>query len=46
MSDGTTVSVDGIVRSRNGKEFRLQNGEMIMMDGHLMKGGKAASMSH
>ena len=46
MSDGTIVSVDGIVKSRNGKEFHLQNGEMIMMDGHLMKGGKAASMGH
>ncbi len=45
MSDSTIVSVDGIVKPRNGKEFRLQNGEMIMMDGHLMKGGKAASMS-
>ena len=46
MSDGTTVEVDGTVKSRNGTEFHLQDGEMIMMDGHLMKGGKAASMSH
>ena len=44
MSDGTIVSVDGVVKSRDGKEYHLQNGEMIMMDGHLMKGGKAASM--
>jgi len=44
MSDGTIVSVDGTVKPENGREFRLQNGEMIMMDGHLMKGGKAASM--
>ncbi len=46
MSDGTTVSVDGIVKPKNGPEFHLQNGEMIMMDGHLMKGGKAVEMSH
>ncbi len=46
LSDGTIVSVDGLVKPRNGKEFHLQNGEMIMMDGHLMKGGKAASMGH
>jgi hypothetical protein len=45
MSDGTTVGVDGVVRSKDGKEFRLQNGEMIMMDGHPIKGGKAASMA-
>ncbi len=46
MSDGTVVSVDGTVKSKDGREFHLQNGEMIMMDGHLMKGGKAAPMSH
>jgi hypothetical protein len=45
MSDGTTVGVDGVVRSKDGKEFRLQTGEMIMMDGHLIKGGKAAPMA-
>ncbi len=46
MSDGTIVSVDGTVKPKNGPEFHLQNGEMIMMDGHLMKGGKATPMSH
>ena len=45
MSDGTKVEVDGTVKSKDGKEFHLQNGEMIMMDGHLMKGGKAITMS-
>ena len=45
MSDGTIVEVDGTVKSKDGKEFHLQNGEMIMMDGHLMKGGKPAQMS-
>ena len=46
MSDGTIVEVDGTVKLKNGTEFHLQDGEMIMMDGHLMKGGKAAPMSH
>jgi hypothetical protein len=46
MSDGTIVEVDGIVKSKDGKTFLLQNGEIIMMDGHLMKGGKAAPMCH
>ena len=45
MFDGTIVSVDGTVRRKDGQEFHLQNGEMIMMDGHLMKGGKPARMS-
>jgi Domain of unknown function (DUF6799) len=45
MSDGTIVEIDGVVKSKNGKTFHLQDGEMIMMDGHLMKGGKAVPMS-
>jgi hypothetical protein len=45
LSDGAIVEVDGTVKSRDGRIFHLQEGEMIMMDGHLMKGGKAASMS-
>jgi hypothetical protein len=55
MFDGTIVSVDGTVKrkdgtefhlqNQDGTEFHLQNGEMIMMDGHLMKGGKPAQMS-
>jgi len=46
MSDGTMVEVDGTVKSKDGKEFHLQNGEIILMDGHLMEGGKAAPMCH
>ena len=45
MSDGTMVEIDGTVKSKDGKTFHLHDGEMIMMDGHLMKGGKAARMS-
>ncbi len=45
MSDGSKVEVDGTVKSNDGKIFHLQNGEMIMMDGHLMKGGKAVPMN-
>ena len=46
MSDGTIVDVDGTVKSKDGQTFLLKNGEIIMMDGHLMKGGKAAPMCH
>jgi hypothetical protein len=45
MSDGTKVEFDGTVKPKDGKIFHLQNGEMIMMDGHLMKGGKAGPMN-
>jgi hypothetical protein len=46
LSDGAIVEVDGTVKSKDGKTFHLQDGEMIMMDGHLMKGGKALPMCH
>ena len=46
MSDGTKVEVDGTVKPKDGKIFHLQDGETILMDGHLMmKGGKPAPMS-
>ena len=45
LSDGAIVEIDGTVKSKDGKIFHLQNGEMILMDGHLMKGGKAAPMN-
>ena len=45
MSDGTIVGTDGSVRFKDGKVMHLQNGEMVMMDGHIMRGGKAAAMS-
>jgi hypothetical protein len=45
MSDGTVVSVDGTVKTKDGKTFHLRDGEMIMMDGHLMRGGKPAAMN-
>ena len=45
MSDGTKVEVDGTIKPKDTKIFHLQNGEMILMDGHLMKGGKADLMN-
>jgi hypothetical protein len=46
LSDGAIIEVDGTVKSKDGKIFHLQDGEIILMDGHLMKGGKAAPMCH
>ncbi|HYL59292.1 MAG TPA: DUF6799 domain-containing protein [Candidatus Acidoferrales bacterium] len=46
MSDGTIVTPDGTVRLKDGKVMQLKSGEMVMMDGHVMRGGKAAAMCH
>ncbi len=46
MSDGTVVTPDGTVRLKDGKVTQLKNGEMVMTDGHIMRGGKAAAMCH
>jgi len=44
MPDGTKVTTTGVVKMGNGEEKHLSNGEMILMDGHMMKGGKATPM--
>jgi hypothetical protein len=46
MSDGTKVEPDGVLLLKDGSKSRLQNGEMIMMDGHIMRGGKPVAMCH
>jgi len=44
VGDGTVVSADGTIKLKGGREFRMRNGQMMMRDGHLMKGGKATGM--
>ena len=44
MSSGTTVFPDGTVELKDGTRFQMKNGQMMMMDGHLMQGGKAMAM--
>ena len=44
VGDGTVVSADGTIKSKGGREFRMRNGQVMMRDGHLMKGGKATGM--
>ena len=46
MSDGSTLKPDGTVLRKDGTEARLQQGDAIMPDGHIMHGGKAAPMCH
>ena len=45
LGNGTVISSDGTIKSKGGREFRMRNGQVMMMDGHLMKGGKAAGMA-
>ncbi|HEY6419865.1 MAG TPA: DUF6799 domain-containing protein [Candidatus Binataceae bacterium] len=45
MSDGTRVLLDGTVKFKYGPDTHLHDGQMIMMDGHIMNGGKAQGMS-
>ena len=44
MTNGTVVAPDGTITLKGGREFRMHNGEVMTMDGHLMKGGAAAGM--
>lgn len=44
MTDGTKVTTSGVVKMRDGEEKQLSNGAMMLMDGHIMKGGKAMPM--
>ena len=44
MSDGTKVKPDGTVQRKSGLETRLRSGQIIMLDGRIMGGGKAAAM--
>jgi hypothetical protein len=44
VGDGTVVSADGTVKLKGGREFRMRNGQVMMRDGHIMKGGQPTGM--
>ena len=44
MPDGTMVTTSGVVKMKDGETKQLNNGEMMLMNGHIMKGGKAMPM--
>jgi hypothetical protein len=44
MANGTKVEPDGTLNFTDGQKTHLENGQMIMNDGHIMRGGKAAAM--
>lgn len=45
VGDGTVVSADGTIKLKGGREFRMRNGQVMMRDGHLMKGGMPTAMA-
>jgi hypothetical protein len=40
MSNGAKVMMNGKMVMKDGKESQLQEGQMLMMDGKMMEGGK------
>jgi Domain of unknown function (DUF6799) len=44
MSNGTIVMGDGTVKMKDGTEAHMKEGQMMMMDGHMMEGGHSGSM--
>jgi hypothetical protein len=44
LADGSVVQLNGNVQRRGGTLVHLRDGDMIMMDGHIMYGRKAAAM--
>ena len=40
-TNGHKVMPDGTMKMPGGKEMRMQEGQMMTMDGKMMKGGKA-----
>ena len=46
LQDGSTLKPDGTVLRKDGSVIHLQQGQVIMLDGHIMQGGKATPMCH
>jgi hypothetical protein len=42
MSNGTVVMPDGTLRMKDGTLTHMKEGQMIMLDGHMMQGGKSS----
>ena len=45
MSNGTKVTMDGTIIMSDGSKDQMKDGEMMMMDGKIMEGGKASGMA-
>jgi hypothetical protein len=46
MANGTKVTTAGLVIMRDGTKLEMKDGEMMMMDGKIMAGGKATGMAN
>jgi hypothetical protein len=46
MANGTKVTTTGLMIMRDGTKLEMKDGEMMMMDGKIMEGGKATGMAH
>ena len=44
MSNGAVVAPDGDVRLPDGRRQHLKDGQMVMMDGEIMDGGRPKAM--
>jgi hypothetical protein len=45
MSNGTKVEFDGAIKMKDGTVTEMKDGQMMMMDGHIMEGGRSRMMS-
>jgi len=41
MANGTRVTMNGKMMMKDGKEVQLQEGQIVMLDGKMIDGGKA-----
>jgi hypothetical protein len=46
MSNGTKITTAGLIIMRDGTKLEMTEGEMIMMDGKIIHGGKATGMAN
>src|SRR5215472_6968097 len=44
MTDGTKLTTSGVLKMKDGAEKQLGDGDMVLMNGHVLKGGKATPM--